>query len=259
MSERDGPDPELERRLDAAFRGTRPRRGFEDELWARLQAQRPWWRRIGDGLGGVRWGGVATGLTAVLVVGLLVVTVVRLGGARGGGAGMSSAAVPATRAAPGGAADSAGLPFGRLPAPRAASVSGLVAGGQPAAAGQPAASQGAVPAPQPATLPVFRYGPPSGPADGTILEVGSLPGGLESAAYPTRSVSDALAGASRSGAVAGHPSAVLTQARLVYVAVVSGGQGFLEPAYLCTGTAPGAGGSVPVQVLVPALAPAALG
>ena len=35
---------ELERKLGAAFAGTRPRRGFEDELWARLQPRRPWWR-----------------------------------------------------------------------------------------------------------------------------------------------------------------------------------------------------------------------
>jgi len=49
-------------------------------------------------------------------------------------------------------------------------------------------------------------------------------------------------------------AAVLTQARLVYVAVVSGEVGFLEPAYLFTGTAGGA----PAQVLVSALAPTAL-
>jgi hypothetical protein len=34
---------ELERRLDHAFQASRPRRGFEDELWMRLRRRSRWW------------------------------------------------------------------------------------------------------------------------------------------------------------------------------------------------------------------------
>lgn len=40
-------DPELERRLEAMFSSARPRRGFEDELWQRIEARRPWQQRLG--------------------------------------------------------------------------------------------------------------------------------------------------------------------------------------------------------------------
>ena len=36
----------LQRQLDDAFQTTRPRRGFEDHLWAELQVRRPWWQRV---------------------------------------------------------------------------------------------------------------------------------------------------------------------------------------------------------------------
>ncbi len=38
----------LQRRLDDAFATTRPRRGFEDELWLRMQARRLLGKRLGD-------------------------------------------------------------------------------------------------------------------------------------------------------------------------------------------------------------------
>src|SRR5919199_5606445 len=45
MSEPDDAElKDLERRLDGAFAAARPRAGFQDELWARLQPRRPWWR-----------------------------------------------------------------------------------------------------------------------------------------------------------------------------------------------------------------------
>ncbi len=70
----------LQRRLDAAFSTTRPRRGFEDELWARIQRRRPFGVRLRDLMGGfsggrrnlaLPLGGVAVILVAVIGVGLL--------------------------------------------------------------------------------------------------------------------------------------------------------------------------------------------
>lgn len=43
-------DPELERRLEAMFASARPRRGFEDELWRRIQARRSLGQRLGGWL-----------------------------------------------------------------------------------------------------------------------------------------------------------------------------------------------------------------
>jgi len=68
VSELNDPElDELEGRLSRAFAGTRPRRGFEDELWARLErrgsAGRRWpWRRLAP------WP-AAGALAAVLVIG----------------------------------------------------------------------------------------------------------------------------------------------------------------------------------------------
>ncbi|HZQ49345.1 MAG TPA: hypothetical protein VFB69_03465 [Candidatus Dormibacteraeota bacterium] len=43
----------LQRRLDDAFATTRPRRGFEDELWLRMQRRRPFGARVRDFFGGM--------------------------------------------------------------------------------------------------------------------------------------------------------------------------------------------------------------
>jgi hypothetical protein len=71
----------LQRRLDDAFETTRPRRGFEDELWLRIQAKRPWWARFRDSVAGfagsvrdapaVPAGVVAVLLIAVIGIGIL--------------------------------------------------------------------------------------------------------------------------------------------------------------------------------------------
>jgi hypothetical protein len=58
-----------------------------------------------------------------------------------------------------------------------------------------------------------------------------------------------------SGAAA---EAFLTQARVVYVAVVADGRGYLEPAYLYTGGVRSAAGTSEARLLVPALAASAL-
>jgi len=79
-----------------------------------------------------------------------------------------------------------------------------------------------------------------------------VPAALSVGIYPSRPVADAVAAAQAGRASS--QTVVLTQARLVYVAVVTGGEGFLEPAYLFTGSA----GGVSVQLLESALAPSAL-
>jgi len=40
-------DPDLERRLEAMFASARPRTGFEEDLWRRIEARRPWHQRLG--------------------------------------------------------------------------------------------------------------------------------------------------------------------------------------------------------------------
>jgi hypothetical protein len=260
-----GPN-ELERRLDAAFRATRPRRGFEDELWARLQARRPWWRRLGEARH-VPLAGAAAAVAALLLVGL-VVTLVRFAGPHGGGTATSgatrTAAAPQAAPAASGAsradtaAGQAGLPFGPLPAPAASGIPRVVRPAGPSAlppGAQHVTAQGASPPPPAPSLAVYRYDPAAGPPDGAILESGALPVGLTAGLYPSRPAADALADAM---AAVSSEAVVLTEARLVYVAVVAGGQGFLEPAYLFTGTAGSGTASAPAQVLVSALAPAAL-
>jgi hypothetical protein len=247
---------DLERRLDAAFREMRPRRGFEDELWARLRARRPWWQRLGGRVGHVPWAGVASGLAAVVVVGL-VVSLVRLGGV----SPHSTAAPAAAPAAPltagasrAGTNGPAGLPFGRLPAPSGGDIAQAARPPGPsslAESGQGGTVQGAAVPKLPPGLAVYKYDPAAGPPNGTIAETSALPAGLPVGIYPTRPAADAIAEAGRTSSGRG---IVLTQARLVYVAVVSGQEGFLEPAYLFTGTA----GNAPAQVLVSALAPSVL-
>src|SRR4030088_2259734 len=61
----------LQRQLDDAFETTRPRRGFEDELWLRMQARRPLWQRVREslvGLGAGVWKAPAVPLGVVAVV-----------------------------------------------------------------------------------------------------------------------------------------------------------------------------------------------
>src|ERR1700737_4438022 len=61
-------DPDLERRLEAMFASARPRREFEDALWRRIEASRPWHRRLTIALRpSLRF---APALAAVLVVAL---------------------------------------------------------------------------------------------------------------------------------------------------------------------------------------------
>ena len=121
----DGEDLELEalqRQLDDAFETTRPRPGFEDELWTRMQAHRPATSRLRDA-----WLGLIQGIRevpAVPMAAVAAVLVVLIGaglfaysGLGRGGAGSATTSLSAgqngpqtDRLAPPGA-------FGRLPGP----------------------------------------------------------------------------------------------------------------------------------------------
>ena len=100
----------LQRQLDDAFRTTRPRPGFEDELWRRMQSRRPLWLRLGDGLAGLVAGireapavpsaAVAIVLVVLLGAGIYTLNGLHSGGSaaslQGGGAVINPAAAPAS-------------------------------------------------------------------------------------------------------------------------------------------------------------------
>ena len=176
MSEPDD-DLELEalkRQLDDAFETTRPRTGFEDELWTRMQARRPigtrWrdaWLGLVQGIReapGVPMAAVAAVLVVVLGAGVVVYSGLGRGGStatlRAGGA--QSAAQPAYLASPGA--------FGRLPSPVLAAGAPARAdtGLTPSATSPNAAYTGSVALAWTgklnltiSTAPVFRYQEPS--------------------------------------------------------------------------------------------------
>ena len=82
MSDRDGEELELEalqRQLDDAFETTRPRRGFEDELWLRIQRRRPFGERLRDVLGGLLGGFREAPAIPLAAVALLLIVVVGVG------------------------------------------------------------------------------------------------------------------------------------------------------------------------------------
>ena len=113
----------LQRQLDDAFETTRPRPGFEDELWTRMQARRPAGTRLRDAWMGLIQGireapAVPMGAVAVLLVVVLGVSVVTLSGVHigGGGAGTSLSAGSAQYGPKAGRAGPPGA-FGRLPSP----------------------------------------------------------------------------------------------------------------------------------------------
>src|SRR5438874_3796572 len=86
MSEKEDLELEaLQRQLDDAFETTRPRRGFEDELWLRMQARRPWWNRLRDAasaFAGSIWEAPAVPLGVVAVLQIVVVEIGVLSSAR---------------------------------------------------------------------------------------------------------------------------------------------------------------------------------
>jgi hypothetical protein len=160
----------LQRQLDDAFATTRPRQGFDDELWLRVQASRPASSRFRDALAGLLAGVRAvpvvptTAIAAVLVIALTVGLLVHNANLHFGGGAANSAS---SQYAPV-QGDLSGGTFGKLPTP--------VFNGQKTATGAPGAAAGqqsnAVSAPVSYTwtgkldltitaAPVFRYSEPS--------------------------------------------------------------------------------------------------
>src|SRR5437868_9684207 len=86
----------LQRKLDDAFETTRPRPGFDDELWLRMQSSRPATSRLKDALAGFfqvirEVPAVPSAAVAVLLVVVIGVGVVTLSGlGRGGSTSFST-------------------------------------------------------------------------------------------------------------------------------------------------------------------------
>ena len=113
----------LQRQLDDAFHTTRPRAGFDDELWSRIQGRRPAGRLLQRFFAGIvgsvqRAPLVAAGAVAAVLIVAISLGVLSLGGLRGGG----STASLATREQAGSSQYNGAVgAFGKLPVP--ASVS----------------------------------------------------------------------------------------------------------------------------------------
>jgi hypothetical protein len=228
-------DPELEElegRLSRAFAGTRPRRGFEDELWGRLEGRRAAGRRWPWRL--APWP-AAGALAAALVIGLAAVALPRLtaGHPAGGPAKTqtdSGVQQPARgQAGTAGAARPNQLPeaaagsFGQLPTPALA--------GDPGLSGT-ATSGGAL-------VPYF------GPARLTVTaQLPAAPGTLPVYRYPQPTAADmdafaARLGASRAG-VAGTPTIYRSVDFRLDLAPAST---LVEPRFTVSGIAGGPAGS----------------
>lgn len=164
----------LQRRLDDAYATTRPRPGFEDELWARMQSARPATNRFRDVFAGL-WQGirevpavpaaaVAALLVVVLGVGFLGYSFANL---HVGGGGSSGSAAPALSNGAGRSGDQLALSgFGVLPspvfAPTFAAAASSPGGPQTAEYAGPAQIVWAGPSDFPVTgAPVFRYREPT--------------------------------------------------------------------------------------------------
>ena len=139
----------LQRRLDDAFETTRPRRGFEDELWLRMQRRRPFGDRVRDFFGGLA-GGIreAPGIPIATAALLLIVVV---------GVGLFSSGLS---------------PFGG--SHESMSASAPLAGGA-GSKGNAAYSGGLIPTPalHPGLVPA-----PTGTQAGPTADLGSMPNNL---------------------------------------------------------------------------------
>ena len=145
-------DPELERELDAMFASARPRRGFEDELWARIAARRPWHQRLADLLRPTfRAAPAVAGVLAVLVGAGWLLAHARLGGGSTTSSSTGGAAYGSQRAAPA---------FGILPSLVSAKAVAPQVGAATSDTGAAIVFSGVLP-PLPAELPVYRYDEPT--------------------------------------------------------------------------------------------------
>jgi len=165
----------LQRQLDDAFETTRPRAGFEDALWSRMQARRPLWRRMREFFAGlvdsvreapaVPGAAVAALLVVAIGAGVLALSVVH----QGGGGSTTRLSRPESGSQFNGAAS-----FGRLPTPALhpppTADTALPKAPNPGAAAQPAYAVYLGPANlvwagrftfQVISAPVYRYSEPS--------------------------------------------------------------------------------------------------
>lgn len=125
MSDEDRDLEALQRQLDDAFETTRPRAGFEDDLWSRMQARRPLWAQVRDFFAGLlasvrRVPAAPAATVAVVLVLAIGIGILSLRGPGRGGGGASTATSRDAGIAP--FAGGAGA-FGRLPAPALQPVS----------------------------------------------------------------------------------------------------------------------------------------
>jgi hypothetical protein len=160
----------LQRQLDDAFDTTRPRAGFEDELWTRMQARRPAGTRLRDAWLGLLQGIREAPAVPIAAVAAVLVVVIGAGALLSSGVGhfggAGSTATSNQEAPQAGALVAAGA-FGRLPSPALASGVRSPSGAQSAAAPN-ADYSGPVALKWTGTLtlnmgsaPVFRYHEPS--------------------------------------------------------------------------------------------------
>jgi hypothetical protein len=136
----------LQRQLDDAFETTRPRRGYDDELWLKLQARRPFWTRLRDALAGLAGGirelpAVPTATVAVVLIIAVGIGAIAIGSGLGQNrASQASLSTGQKTYAPNGpfpaGADTA---FGRIPSPPFSPESNTA---PQAAAGGPASPYG---------------------------------------------------------------------------------------------------------------------
>ena len=189
MTERDD-DLELQalqRELDDAFATTRPRRGYEDELWLLIEQQRPATSRLGDALARFwRSARQAPAMPAAAVAAVLVVAI-SVGIVANGGFGQSrfSSTAPALsedtsgRNFSGESPQTAANGFGRLPWPGDAKAAGeiphrQVSTSSPEYYGPAQLVWSGSVAMSTRTAPVFRYQEPNSvAADGFAASLGA--------------------------------------------------------------------------------------
>jgi hypothetical protein len=112
----------LQRQLDDAFETTRPRGGFEDELWSRMQARRPLSRRVAEFFGGLvgtmrEVPAVPAAAVAVVLISAIGIGLIALSGIHLGGGGGSTTAGSAPLRSEAGSSRYNATSFGRLPSP----------------------------------------------------------------------------------------------------------------------------------------------
>jgi len=170
----------LQRELDDAFATTRPRRGYEDEVWLLIQQQRPVTNRLRDAIAGFVQGirevpaASMAAVASILVIAIGVGVIASVGGfgrGRGGGAGSTAGApqIEDTSGRNNGGSQFSANAFGPLPVPGGGTKS---TSPPPQAVGSPASTEYYGPAQlvwsgdrnfsyTATTAPVFRYQEPS--------------------------------------------------------------------------------------------------